>query len=457
MQWPIFYKDELKLGDGAAGICTLWTNQKIFSQIDKKDYSVLGNLYTIQGINPMVKNIISKPKIRKIVLTGADLMKSGQALLNFMDKGIEKYGKIIDSSGYIDSNIPKAVIDNFRKNVEIIDMRGREKDIPETISKIKEEEPFMEPLFITELEKTTFPLKTKEPIFKLTGNTISEVWLKILDVVMKYGDEKETEYNIKTKEVIGVTAVISGDEEGNKFLDPSDIQNYYNTVFSAIKPKGIDYTYGERLFSFDDIDQIENVTDMLKKTPHTRRATAITWDVSKDMKSENPPCLTQIMWNVKDDKLYQTCVFRSHDMFGAWMLNAFAMRKLQNNIADKIGRKPGHLVILSNSAHIYSNNFKKAEEIVHDNYTGKMTRFEEDENGYFVLSLEDGEIVVQHHLKDGRKSAFVFRGKKAQVLYREIVHENLFSKFDHSAYIGHELARAERCLKTKEKYVQDEA
>lgn len=58
---------------------------------------------------------------------------------------------------------------------------------------------------------------------------------------------------------------------------------------------------------------------------------------------------------------------------------------------------------------------------------------------------------------DGRKSGHVFRGTKARTLYRQITHANLFSKFDHAAYIGHELARAEIALKKGEKFVQDEA
>ncbi|HLD83998.1 MAG TPA: DUF4346 domain-containing protein [archaeon] len=38
-----------------------------------------------------------------------------------------------------------------------------------------------------------------------------------------------------------------------------------------------------------------------------------------------------------------------------------------------------------------------------------------------------------------------------------MTHENLFSRYDHAAYIGHELARAEACLNSGKRYVQDEA
>ena len=456
MEWPVFYKNELKLGAGFAAVCTLWTKKEIiWKTLNERDYSVCANLYTIQGINPLIKNVLARPDIRTIVLCGADLMKSGDALVNFMKNGTDGR-KIIGSAGTIDSNIPQDAIDKFRKNVRVIDMRGLEGSVAGELAKHGRQEPFMEPLFITELDKVSFPLYTKEPVFKVFGKYSDEAWLKALDIVMKFGDKKQTEYNTRMKEVIGIVAVIEADGE-SALLSKEDAENYYSTVFSPAKPEGVEYTYGERLFSFNGHDQIKIAIERIKAASYTRRATAVTWDVARDGESKNPPCLTQIMWNVKDNRLYQTCVFRSHDIFGAWQLNAYAMRRLQRHVAQSLEIEAGHLVILSNSAHVYEHDWRRAEDIVHDNYSGKITKFEEDENGYFVLAVGNGEITVQHYLKDGRKSDYVFRGTKAQLLYRQITHENLFSRYDHAAYIGHELARAEACLNSGKRYVQDEA
>ena len=456
MQWPIFYKNEIEIGNGSAAVCTLWTKKKIIRSKLNGNFSVCANLYTIQGINPMIKNILAKPQIRKIILCGADLMKSGVALLNLMKNGIDENRKIIGSSGFVDKNIPLDSLEKFRENVKVIDMRGREKNIQDELDKTENQPAFMKPLFITELEKTSYPLYTKETGFKFYGNNMTDVWLQILDFVMKYGDEKDTEYKMKMKEIIDVVAVIKGDEEMSRFLEKSDVDNYYNTIFSKIKPKDIEYTYGERLFSYNGVDQIKKISELIKKTSYTRRAISVIWDVLKDSVSENPPCLTQIVWNVKDNKLHQTCIFRSHDIFGAWLLNIYAMRKIQKQVSEFTEIDIGNLIIISNSAHIYEPEWKKSEDIIHDNYTSKIVNFEEDENGYFVITVEN-EIIVQHHLKDGRKSNYLFRGKKAQLIYRQICHENLFTRFDHAAYIGHELARAENCLKQGEKFVQDEA
>ncbi|MHA1955001.1 MAG: DUF4346 domain-containing protein, partial [Candidatus Heimdallarchaeaceae archaeon] len=73
----------------------------------------------------------------------------------------------------------------------------------------------------------------------------------------------------------------------------------------------------------------------------------------------------------------------------------------------------------------------------------------------FIIKTEKDEIIVQHHLVDGRKTNFVFKGKDAKEIYRRILNENLVSKYDHAAYLGRELTRAEFCLKEGNKYQQE--
>ena len=451
MDWPIFHKDNLKLGstESQVGVCTLWTKKElVYWRLDEKNYAVCGNLYTIQGINPMIKNILANPKIKYIILCGADLMKSGDALLNLMQNGIDSERKIVGSSGIVDSKIEPALIEKFRENVKVIDMRGRETDVPKILGEIKTDGgQFMEPVWILEEDKTAAPLKTAEVAFKARGQTIAETWLRILNFVMKFGEEKESDYKIKQKEIVDMVAVVEGDDNGLApwlTITEKDLENYYKTFFSAEKPEGVEYTYGERLMRFslshvpskflgeieETQDQTEIVAKLLRDRPFTRRAVAFTLrDADRGLKS--PPCLTQITWHIREKKLVQTAIFRSHDIFGAWVLNVFALRRLQKQIAEKIGIEVGRLVIISNSAHIYENNWGQADSILNKYHTDKIIPFIQDENGYFVVRVENGEIIVEHLTKEGLPSGFIFRGTKAQ--------------------------RAEICLKEGKKFVQDEA
>lgn len=466
MDWPIFYGDELKIGntESSVGICTLWTRKEIIhSRVPEDMYAVCGNLYTVQGINPLLKNILAKPSIRHIILCGADLMKSGDALVSFVSNGCSGDRKIIGASGYIDSNVDMGLVEKFRKHVNVIDLRGKESDVPAVAETLKDEKPFMEPVFITELESRPAAMKTEETAFKVRGQGIADTWLKILDVVMKFGEEKKTEYQAGQKEVINLIAVIEGDAGIAPWMNitEKDLENYYATFFSREKPEGVEYTYGNRLLKYRTaggyVDQIGHVVAKLRESPHTRRAVAVTWDVERDSRSKDPPCITQVVWGVRNNRLHQTAIIRSNDMFGAWPLNAFALRKMQNDISGRLGLAAGKLTTISNSAHIYENNWKEAKMILDKYYTDKAVPFLQDENGYFIVKVEGGEIVVEHYTKEGLPTGYVFRESKAQVLYRKILNENLISLMDHAAYIGHELARAEIALKEGKRFAQDEA
>jgi thymidylate synthase len=252
-------------------------------------------------------------------------------------------------------------------------------------------------------------------------------------------------------------------------LKEEDVKKYIDLFFSDNPPKDVEYTYGKRLFKFafehvSDkfsfelrffINQIDKVVNLLKKSPYSRRAVAVLWNPFIDADSSNPPCLTQITWNVKNKKLYQTCVFRSHDLFGAYPLNALALRGLQVRIANEVGLPLGDLIMISQSAHVYENSWKKIENILKDNYSNKEMEFAQDQAGYFRILTDEKEIIAQHFLNDGRPSKYEFRGTEATSIYRRIFNENLVSRIDHAAYLGRELTRAEDCLKNNKTYDQE--
>lgn len=81
-----------------------------------------------------------------------------------------------------------------------------------------------------------------------------------------------------------------------------------------------------------------------------------------------------------------------------------------------------------------------------------------DPAGYFVVlpDRSSGTIVLEHYRNDGVR-AHVFEGMRAEDLCTTVVEHGLVSRLDHAAYLGKELALAERALATGEVYVQDRA
>jgi thymidylate synthase len=491
--WPIFSRGNLTLGNfqSNVGICTMWTRRDIVERIVPKDkYAVIGNLYTVQGINTMIKNVLANPLIRYIILFGDDRTGSGDALLKLMERGVSKNGRIPESNGFVDTSIPSESLEKFRSCVRVLDMRAHGSKASDSAGNALNSEinglgrlpPFSEPVVLQEEKSTAKSLATGKVGFLIDDRSLSHAWLTLVDNVMKFGETNDTAYGMRQREILDSMVVLElgdshdGGGESGEFLGlmdwlnlkHEDLEKYRKNFFGKDKPDGLSYTYGERLFGYGGeggFDQIANAVEKLKSASYSRRGIAVTWDVCKDKDSDNPPCLTQITWRLQHGRLHQTAVFRSHDIFGAWPLNAYALRSLQKDFASELGVPSGDLVIVSNSAHVYEGDWEKAERILKENYSGRNLEFVPDKKGYFVVSLENvsggegtrKEIVVQHRLNDGRKSDYAFRGKTANSIYRMILNENLISKLDHAAYIGKELARAEECLRQGKEYHQDEA
>jgi tetrahydromethanopterin S-methyltransferase subunit A len=79
-----------------------------------------------------------------------------------------------------------------------------------------------------------------------------------------------------------------------------------------------------------------------------------------------------------------------------------------------------------------------------------------DPRGYFTIypNMETREILVEHHDINGRITK-VIAGKNAEEIYHTIVREGLLSRFEHAAYIGRELAKAELAIRKNLQYEQD--
>ncbi|MEK7503733.1 MAG: thymidylate synthase [Patescibacteria group bacterium] len=472
--WPLFFNKSLITGNpqSSVGICTLWSKTEFIAQnLPKDKYNLAGNLYTADGISYLIKNILANPIITHLIICGQDYFKSGEALINFFKNGIDQDRKIIGSGAYLHSNIPMEAVELVRKNIEIIDLRGKEGELPNILNGFSAKaERFADPLVLPDETEKQELLTSEIMGFRVEGG-LSDVWLNVLDLITKFGEVKASEHELKQKEVLDVMSVIN-----NFSLEPflglkeEDVKKYVDLFFSADTPKEIEYTYGKRLFRFAFeyvseqfgiemrffVDQIDGVVKRLKKSPYSRRAVAGLWNPFTDADSGNPPCLTQITWNVKNGKIYQTCIFRSHDLFGAYLLNALALRRLQEKVSNEVGLEPGSLIILSQSAHIYENSWKKAEILLNTHHRNKEMEFRADRSGYFLIKISDNkEITAQHYLIDGRKTKYELKGKDAVTIYKKILQEHLVSQFDHAAYLGRELTKAEECIKNNKEYDQE--
>lgn len=500
MDWPILYKQVIHVKDPAnpVGVVVMWTERQVVADMLKSEnYCAIGNLYSSAGISAMIRNVYANPHIRKIVLWGADLSRSGQALMALMENGVDENFFIIgdEKKGQIEKEIGKEAIDLFRKSVEVINLRGKSvSDFVGTIGSLGDlkSKPFTTPKIFSTTRPKPFTFPSEQIGFRIHGSTAATTWLKILQNILRYGRNKTTRYTQENelKELLNVMAVVYNEDPDKPYLPhyfpftEKDLATYYPQVLSAKQIPGIAYTYGQRLRNHDGVDQIRNIIDLIKTRPFSKKMVAFTANVKEDWSVVNKgdtPCLTQILVSIQDGKLFMTTHFRSQDMVHGWPRNVFSLRKLQKLIADESGYPMGVFVMITHSAHIYSDDYALVEKIVSENYDKELgytsrQMFEEDPRGNIVIDIEESnqvgrptkyaqksknyEIVVKLYAPNGGLLLKEWRGKTAMEVYIDMVNIGDYLVLpSHLIYIGTELQRAEYAIKTGQvaKFSQDPA
>lgn len=457
MQWPIYFKDQLLIGNpkNSVGICTLWTLKEFIAKgINKEQFAVCGQLYSKEGVKYILRNILANPSIYFLILCGKDKSRSGKTLLEIFKKPT-----------CFDSDVPQQYFDAFRKNVKIIDLREtvNSGEIKKTIENLEQKSGMWTEPKIIKPEKTseTTAFPTDPSVFKLRYPTVAKAWPWILKYIMRFGVEKKSDYGVKQKEVMNLAAVIYNENpQAPKFASYFDFteeefENYAPQILSPEPIPDMEYTYGERLRNYMGIDQIyEGIIKRLQQSINSRRALACTWQVAKDIKSKQPPCITLVQGLVQNNLFHLTVHIRSNDMFKAWPQNALALRKLQALIAKEIKTGLGALTTISTSAHIYEQDFEKAEAIIKEH--ANVLRCEWDPRGNFVINLDRAkkEIIASHYSPEGIKIG-EYRGETAQDIYHQVGKDLAVSQVSHAFDLGIELHKAEIALKLNKDYRQD--
>jgi tetrahydromethanopterin S-methyltransferase subunit A len=128
---------------------------------DKEEYffdsvAIVGSCKTEnQGVERIILNIVSNPSIRFVIVCGKESLGhlSGESLIALHKNGIDKKKRIIGSRGAIPyiENIPPSMVERFRKQTKIFDLRNAPIEVLKKKINIllKEKiEPFGEPMYL---------------------------------------------------------------------------------------------------------------------------------------------------------------------------------------------------------------------------------------------------------------------------------------------------------------------
>lgn len=491
--WPKYFKDKLILNniDSNVGVVTLWMpKESVVSELKDGSFCVCGQLYTKRGLTPLIRNILANPNICHLVMCGVDRQGSGEALVKFFSNGVEpnsgKTGELNgwrilgDAEALIDKEFPLEALDSVRKNVQLYDMRLKPlAEVSTFVAGLEKRPPFAQPQIFTEpaSEKIErFP--SDMSVFKVRRDFIGDAWLDALKIVMRFGAEIPGMYG-SVKEVHNLSIVIEKEDPKNpKFYDylkfkESGLALYLQGFFDTNKGSEA-YTYGERIFTANGIDQCQIMTDKLLRYPYDRGALAVLWqplvdnfppnqaEVAKlgQTKGWKVPCLVMILGQCLENDFHMTAVFRNNDIYGAWPLNAFALRNFQARIAEKIGKNLGSLTTISHLAEIYQIDWDDSQKIIREEDTQARTCTWET-RGYYIVGVQGKEIHVTFFSPDGARQLAELhmdgmRPKVARDLCALAIKDMLISDLGSACDLGRQLAKAETAVKLGLEFMQDQ-
>lgn len=110
-----------------------------------------------------------------------------------------------------------------------------------------------------------------------------------------------------------------------------------------------------------NIDQIQQLLDMIRSTPDSRRLLVCAWNVADVPKMALPPCHCLFQFYVADGKLSCQLYQRSADVFLGVPFNIASYALLTMMIAQVSGLGVGDFVHTFGDVHLYSNHIEQAK------------------------------------------------------------------------------------------------
>ena len=123
--------------------------------------------------------------------------------------------------------------------------------------------------------------------------------------------------------------------------------------------------YGHQWRSWPDynggtIDQIQNVVDMIKNHPDSRRMMVTAWNPAEVEQMALPPCHCLFQFYVAEGRLSLQLYKRSADTFLGVPFNIASYALLLQMMAQVTGLQPGEFIHTTGDTHLYLNHLDQA-------------------------------------------------------------------------------------------------
>jgi thymidylate synthase len=484
---PLHFGDRLTVinPQGTIGVVTLWS--KVDYVIERfrqagvdldpatSPIAVFGTLYG-NGLREMLRNLLYNPQIQVLLICGHDRSGSDKELKNFFEYGLSavdsplvryrspKPGIVVNPARI---RRTKRILDDlvqreqFKHPLELKNLGDpqHEETVEDIKSFFKSWRPQSTPLAsrleipLPEVEVQYFPSNPRGHL--VVRDTPLVAWKEMLylmtrfghRVTLKKGDRLELQH---VKVVVEKPEFEAENKLHEVNLDPQKLRRYQEEILRGELRPDETYNYGHRLRTYFGLDTLAACADRLKADPEDRKSYVALWDTARDLTvKEGRPCLVSLFFHKFEGKLTLSATFRTHNAMDAWLLNVYGLMAIQAWVAQRVGMPPGASGVISHSLGLDPKELDRAMLII-----GKRPfKVNLDPMGYFRVTLDEGEIIVEHRFEDVTLKEY--RGKKAERLQHEIARDVALSDINHAIYLGRQLAKAEMALKDGREFVQD--
>jgi thymidylate synthase len=145
------------------------------------------------------------------------------------------------------------------------------------------------------------------------------------------------------------------------------IQEARDFTFERQPDEKLGYSYGERMYNFKGINQIQWAIDRLNRNPASKSATIGILMPERDTGAEHVPCMNLVDFKKRSGELNLTVVFRSHDYGKKALPNLIALGELLEQACEATNSDVGRLICHSISAHIYESDFETLRRVINSN------------------------------------------------------------------------------------------
>lgn len=487
---PLYFQDKLTIinPQGSIGVLTLWSRVEYvierFRQAgvdlhpDTSPIAVFGTLYG-NGLRELLRNLLYNPQIGVLLVCGRNRSGSLEDLQAFFRHGLEattsplisyeagspqtkvQTCKIRGTNRLIDNLVQP---EHFHVAPEIL-VLGEPKD-DATLAKVqaffqawrnRQPEPSCQwsrqNIPLPQVQVSHFP--SQPQAHTVVRPTPLEAWQEMLFVISRFGHPvrlaKGERLELQNLKVVVTHPRFEAEAALQKFhFNPDHLRQYQRDFLRGEKGADETYSYGHRLRTYFGSDNLAACLERLQNDSEDRKAYLTLWDNRRDLSvPRGQPCFVSLFSRRYDGALTVTATFRTHNALDAWLPNVYGLMAVQDFLATPLGLPRGPITVISHSISIDRKEIDRALAMI----SQRTFSLREDPCGYFRLSLDGGEILVEHRYGDVTLKEY--RGTRAVQLQQQLARDLALSDLNHALYLGRQLARAEECLRRGQNFEQE--